>query len=130
MTVKDRILAFLESEGLKKGDFFDAFGIAPSNFRGQSRLSGLNSDTIVKILTEYPDLSAEWLLRGTGNMLICQGATISDDNRETATPTYFVDKIASQAEEIGRLKARIEELERHRGDNAGHALSSDIANVG
>lgn len=63
-------------------------------------------------------------------MLICQGATTSDDNRETATPTYFVDKIASQAEEIGRLKARIEELERRRGDNAGHAQSSDIANVG
>lgn len=130
MTVKDRILAFLESEGLKKGDFFDAFSIAPSNFRGQSRLSGLNSDTIVKILTEYPDLSAEWLLRGTGDMLISQGATISDDNRETATPTYFVDKIASQAEEIGRLKARIEELERRRGDDAGRAQSSDIANVG
>ena len=39
-------------------------------------------------------------------------------------------RFAEQAEEIGRLKARIEELERHRGDNAGHALSSDIANVG
>ena len=38
--------------------------------------------------------------------------------------------VREQAEEIGRLKARIEELERSRGDNAGHARSSGIADVG
>ena len=42
----------------------------------------------------------------------------------------LISIVREQAEEIGRLKARIEELERRRGDNAGHAQSSDIANVG
>ena len=42
----------------------------------------------------------------------------------------FLDRIAEQAEEIGRLKARIEELERRREDNAGRAQNSDIAGVG
>ena len=41
------------------------------------------------------------------------------------------DEVIKQlAEEIGRLKARIEELERRRGDNAGHAPSSAMADAG
>lgn len=69
MTVKDRILTFIESTGVKKGEFFNKFGLAPSNFRGQSKQTGLNSDTIVRILTEYPQLSVEWLMAGRGEML-------------------------------------------------------------
>ena len=38
--------------------------------------------------------------------------------------------IREQAEEIGRLKARIEELERRRGDSASDAQTSSIASVG
>lgn len=130
MTVKDRILSFLDVRGLKKGDFFDAFGIAPSNFRGQSRLSGLNSDTIVKILTEYPELSAEWLLRGEGDMFISnQEPQTSESTFEGNTPEFLVEKIAKQAEEIGRLKQLVSQLERRRGD-AGDVQTSSIASVG
>lgn len=35
--------------------------------------SALGSDKLEKILSVYPDLSAEWLLRGTGNMIIGDG---------------------------------------------------------
>ena len=38
--------------------------------------------------------------------------------------------IREQAEEIGRLKARVEELERRRGDSASDAQTSGIANAG
>lgn len=38
--------------------------------------------------------------------------------------------IREQAEEIGRLKARIEELERRMGDSASDVQTSSIANVG
>lgn len=131
MTVKDRILAFLDSNDIKRSDFFDAFGLAPSNFRGQSKMSGLNSDTLVKILTKYELLSAEWLLRGEGDMFkviepdppaLTNDATIKDFFEQFDPYIARKDaKIVEQAEEIGRLKARIEELERRRGDNASDA---------
>lgn len=38
--------------------------------------------------------------------------------------------IREQAEEIGRLKARVEELERRRGADASDAPSSTIAHAG
>lgn len=38
--------------------------------------------------------------------------------------------IREQAEEIGRLKSRIEELERHRGETASDAPASAIAHAG
>ena len=42
----------------------------------------------------------------------------------------LISKITQQAEEIGRLKARIAELERRRGDNAPDAQSDNVAHAG
>lgn len=39
-------------------------------------------------------------------------------------------RFAEQAEEIGKLKARIEELERHRGADASDAGISGVAHAG
>lgn len=69
LTIKEKIFTFLEYKGIKKVDFFDATGISDSNFKGKNLQSQLGGDMIVKILTTYPDLSAEWLLTGRGSML-------------------------------------------------------------
>lgn len=78
-------------------------------------------------------VSLRWLLTGIGEVkeVTCPDNIYNINKAEQAEPpSFLIEKIAEQAEEIGRLKARIEELERHRGDNAGRAQSSDIANVG
>ena len=69
LTIKERILSFLESQGIKKVDFFEATGIQSSNFKGKNMSSQPGGDMLVKVLTIYPNLSAEWLLRGEGEML-------------------------------------------------------------
>ena len=69
MTVKYKILSFLEKTGTPKEDFYKKIGVAPSNFKGVGLNSGLGGDKIVKILTLYPELSADWLLRDEGEML-------------------------------------------------------------
>ncbi len=69
LTIKGKILSFLDYKGIKKVDFFDATGIKDSNFKGKNLQSQLGGDMIVKILTTYPELSAEWLLTGNGPML-------------------------------------------------------------
>ncbi len=69
LTIKEKILAFLNESGIKKADFFRITGIQSSNFKGKNIQSAPGSDTLVKILTHYPQLSAEWLLTGEGEML-------------------------------------------------------------
>ena len=105
-------------------------------------------DAIADLCEQY-SYSASWILNGQGPML--QPGELKGRSKPAIAidplPEFpltsegvcqmFMEilrdkdyRFAEQAEEIGRLKARIEELERHRGDNAGHAQSSDIANVG
>lgn len=69
LTIKEKILAFLKESGIKKVDFFERTGIQSSNFKGSNLTSAPGSDMLVKILTTYPELSAEWLMTGKGDML-------------------------------------------------------------
>ena len=91
-TIKDRILTFLESEGIKKADFYSTTGISDSNFKGKNLSSQLGGDAIVKVLTSYPNLSADWLLVGRGDMLKQDSNSIQtklepeDTKGETAIP--------------------------------------------
>lgn len=68
-TIKERTLSFLECNGIKKADFYQATGVADSNFKGKNLYSQPGGDVLVKILTSYPNISAEWLLTGEGDML-------------------------------------------------------------
>ena len=69
LTVKDKIFAFLEKKGITKTEFYAETGIESSNFKGKNKDSLPGSAMLVKILTKYPDLSADWLLTGRGEML-------------------------------------------------------------
>lgn len=140
LTIKERILSFLESQGIKKVDFFEATGIQSSNFKGKNMSSQPGGDMLVKVLTIYPNLSAEWLLRGEGEMLRSlsnQGANKvakKEKNKDSELPQTILDKflttIQEQAEEIGVLKARIKDLEQRLGKTAGNVNIGSTANVG
>lgn len=69
LTIKDKILSFLTEKGIKKVEFFEKTGIQASNFKGKNMSSQPGADMLVKILTVYPELSADWLLRDKGEML-------------------------------------------------------------
>lgn len=81
-TIKGRILSFLDSEGIKKSDFYQATGLSDSNFKGKNRLSQPGGDMIVKILTTYPNLSADWLIMGKGSMLKTDASSVFQSQRE------------------------------------------------
>ncbi len=140
MTIKERILSFLESQGIKKVDFFEATGIQSSNFKGKNMSSQPGGDMIVRVLTIYPNLSAEWLLRGEGDMLkssvtkdkpkIIKTDTKKDNDLSSSILDKFLTTIQNQAEEIGELKARIKDLEQRLGKTAGDANIGGTANAG
>ncbi len=65
--MKERILAFLQSENKSYAQFAEEIGVQPSGI--SHILSGRNNpslDFVMKMLHKYPSLSAEWLLFGHG----------------------------------------------------------------
>lgn len=67
--IKQRVEAFRLHEGLSKAEFARRIGIDPRNI---SRILtgglGVSMDLAIGLLHEFPDLSAEWLMRGVGEM--------------------------------------------------------------
>lgn len=66
---KQRLLEYAWKKGMKKELLFQEMQIDGANFRGKSARSELSVDKIVRALKCHPDLSANWLLLGKGEML-------------------------------------------------------------
>ena len=67
--IKERILEISDYKGIGKEKFIENFGMTYGNFKGKQKLTSLNSDFLDKILSEIPEINAEWLLTGKGSML-------------------------------------------------------------
>ena len=136
MTIKEKILSYLDATGKVKAEFYKAIGASPSNFKGAGKNSALSSDKIAEILTLYPDLSPDWLLNGIGDMLRTPGTGSTPAAPQTLEDKLMTmltskdDTIREQAEEIGRLRERIAQLEQRLEKTAGAASTGDTANVG
>lgn len=111
-------------------DYVEAANVLGTNKAGISDIKSGRKKLSVEILRRlklsYPSINIEWIILGEGEPFI---SNKQQSNYESDT-LVFLNRISEQAEEIGRLKARIEELERRKGDDAGHARSSGIADVG
>lgn len=104
MTRTDRILAVMrdKADGKQK-DFAKAIGIGDSTF-SESRTKGSWSiKAIDGILNRYPDISAEWLIRGEGDMYkpkkksnllnCCVTEEEADDVIDDMLPTTTYDEV-------------------------------------
>ncbi len=64
--IKKNILQFIEYKGISKYKFYQDTGIT----RGVlDQDNGMSEENTTRFLAHYPEVSAEWLLRGEGNML-------------------------------------------------------------
>lgn len=68
--IKERILQYIEYKGIQKKDFCEKTGISYANMKGRSLFSEMGGAQIAEILYLYDEISAEWLLRGVGPMLL------------------------------------------------------------
>lgn len=117
--VKERLLQFAKSQGLMMMDFYEKISVVQSNFSGKGGESALSSDKIIHILMIYPELSADWLLLGKGEMLrknntkniavaSAPQANASNGDLSVSTPPEFLTLLASQQETIATLSRTIE----------------------
>ncbi|SDE74100.1 hypothetical protein [Riemerella columbipharyngis] len=68
-TARVRIIQFIENQNIKPKIFLQKTGLK-KGFVDKSHINSSASDIYLsKILDSYPELSAEWLLTGKGEML-------------------------------------------------------------
>lgn len=67
--IKERILCLADTKGYKKEEFFKVLGLSYGNFKGENKKRPINSNALADIITLIPDVNAEWLLTGNGEML-------------------------------------------------------------
>ena len=127
---------------------YDFDGYVASAGGSQTNRMNAGVDAIADLCELY-SFSAEWILTGQGSMLkigplkgrskpaIAIASLPDFPMNSEGVCKMFIEimrdkdmRFSEQAEEIGRLKAKIEELERNRGVDVGDAKNSGIANAG
>ncbi len=77
-------------------------------------LRGISLDTMMGVLYAYPEISAEWLMRGEGAMLIPEhtnSAAQERTNKLVDTITTLQDAINQKNDTIASLSERVKQLE-------------------
>jgi transcriptional regulator with XRE-family HTH domain len=98
-----RVMQVREFYGLNELQMSKRLQIPQTTLNGYFKLKRKPSiDIVMAILNEFEDISAEWLLRGTGQML-------ATDNLPPITGTETDDAMTLHAE-LARTTARLEEL--------------------
>lgn len=68
-SVIQRLKLFFKDSSLKNRDVANKINMPEKTFNNKMNgLRGLDLDTLTAVLLHYEDISAEWLLRGEGNM--------------------------------------------------------------
>ena len=105
MNTNERLLRLMELRGItKRKDFAAYLGIKENTL---SNWFARGSYNVSVVADKFTDVKKMWLLTGEGEMLVGQEPKPASG---IEVQTLLVT-IKEQAEEIGRLKARIEELE-------------------
>lgn len=78
MDINDRIMQFLEYKGVSKYAFYKKTGFSNGIL---DKKSNIGSDKCERIIYEYPELNAYWLLTGKGDMLLSNKVEVTPLSR-------------------------------------------------
>lgn len=114
MDLTGRIKEVLKFSGLTTRAFAIKCGMNQPTFdRMLKGINAINLNCIISILATFPEISAEWLTRGDGEMLKVQN---EDPNMERVlklvdTINTLQDALNAKTETITTLQERIKQLE-------------------
>ena len=114
--MKDRILKFLQNENKSYTQFAEEIGVQPSGI--SHILSGRNNpslDFILKMLSKYPALSAEWILFGRGSMY-----------KTIVQPTLFDNEIRSESDIPVRKPEEIQISDSGGDEKSEEKITADV----
>lgn len=113
-SILERLKSVIATKSNSPNDFSKKIGIAPTTFNNQLKSPrGISVDVILLTLAAYPDISAEWLLRGKGEMILSDNLPpILGDESENDLDTHAMlaqarKEIDVLVQEIAALKEKI-----------------------
>lgn len=131
VTIYQRIMLVLEDKQVSVNALSKLVDMSQTTLNTQLKGErALSANVVAKVLVAYPDVSAEWLMRGIGTMYHKEGA---DDSpyMVAETPHREESKIEESHQDGSVWKAKYEELEK-RYDQLLSILGGSMrkANVG
>ena len=115
----------IEHYGYTKTEFCAKIGITTANLRGNARKTPLNSDAIEKIFSLCPDISPDWLIMGTGDMMrtAAKNSVEHPDDKDSVSPAFEAvirtnDRLAATNHILAENNARLMDyLKNEKGIN-------------
>lgn len=111
----ERIKTLIAYLGLSTRAFAIKCGLRQNTLSNQlNGMRELSLSTVAAILDAYPEVSAEWLMRGDGQMLIQpndSSVEVIRINKLVDTITTLQETINAKSEQIATLTERIKQLE-------------------
>lgn len=131
VTIYQRIMLILEDKQVSVNALSKLVDMSQTTLNTQLKGErALSANVVAKVLVAYPDVSAEWLMRGIGTMYHKEGA---DDSpyMVAETPHHDEPKVVEPHQDDSVWKAKYEELEK-RYDQLLSILGGSMskANVG
>lgn len=115
MDILQRLKEVLKYSGQSVRAFSIKCGVSQPTLDKQIKgLRSVSIETIMSVLYAFPEISAEWLMRGNGQMLIQQEDNSAENERMNKlidTITTLQDTINAKSDQIATLTERIKQLE-------------------
>ena len=131
VTIYQRVKCVLEDKSISVNALSKQINVAQATLNPQLRGDRtLAANIVEKILEAFPDVSAEWLMRGVGTMYVKEDVEYSS-SMVAETPCHDEPKAVKPCQDDSVWKAKYEELEK-RYDQLLSILGGGMrqANVG
>ena len=116
--MKNDIISRFKQIANEKSDsitaFSNAIGISQSTLSSQlNSVKGLKLEVVLSVLTSFPDISAEWLLRGKGEMQLTDNLPYIE-GRETENELNLHAELARKTAELEEYKVQMLRIEAQK----------------
>lgn len=86
MTAKERILKYIDTQGVSNRQFCITIAVSHTYFSVKGAIS---SDILAKIFTRYPEINMDWVITGRGEMLYSNSNAKQAVNAENFEKKYY-----------------------------------------
>lgn len=137
MKIVERLRLLIEDKGYNPKTFAEKIGMAQRTINNYVNGRFPSYEAIHAILHTFPDVSAEWLMRGEGEMYICDGLpgfrgdeTEDEENVHVALARCRGELKLAQEENI-KLLGQLEFMEEYNLKLAGkyNKLRKEVENI-
>lgn len=132
ITIYQRIMLILDDKQVSVNALSKLVGMSQTTLNTQLKGErALSANVVAKVLSVFPDVSAEWVIRGVGTMYHKEGDTEEVSYMVAESSRHDEPKIEESHQDDSVWKAKYEELEK-RYDQLLSILGGGMkqANVG